>query len=228
MKKVVIGLITILFSYINYGQDGALYQNWYLSSYEIAGESTSVSTISPSISPTLFLDQDLGYIGYAACNNYNGNFSYDNVNDLLILDNFDATLSLCDYISHDNFETGYFSLFVINQPYSYTIVYDDNYEYLELELSPDTILHYRNSPLFSINNFSTEAFSIYPNPVSEQLFVFSENKQIEQIIIYSLLGNIIIEQKNESIINVSSFPSGVYFIEIYSSEGKTVKKFIKN
>ena len=228
MKKLLFVFLIGCFSFQNYAQNGALYQDWYLISYELEGENHSITEINPSISPSLYIDQDLGFTGFAACNNYIGNFSYDEINDSLILDSFDATLTLCDFPSQDNFETDYFSLFTINQVYSYDIIYDADYEYLELELSPGNILYYRNAQLFSTDNFSTETFSIYPNPVSSILYISSEINNIEAITIYLANGikAISIENKNNSI-DISNLSNGLYFVEISSKEGKLVKKFIK-
>jgi len=99
--------------------------------------------------------------------------------------------------------------------------------HLSLEGIAGFILHYSNEPL-AIKNYSEENFNIYPNPVAEKLFISSENNLIKEIKIYSILGTLVLKQeKNSELIDVSSLTNGVYFIEIYSPNGKSVKKFIK-
>jgi hypothetical protein len=73
------------------------------------------------------------------------------------------------------------------------------------------------------------SFSIYPNPTPEQLFIVNGFSETEAIHIYSMEGKLMIsEASNTEEIDVSSLPSGIYFIEISNSEGqKHVQKFIK-
>jgi len=231
MKRMLIILLVGLLSFKSFGQNGALYQNWHLISYEIEGENVLVSEVLPHITPTLTINQDLEYSGIAACNNYLGNFSYDSVNDLLILDNFDATLNLCDFEIHNDFEVEYFSLFVVDASYNYTIIYETNgSESLDLVLRSGIILHYSNSPIiFSVNDNTLFNINISPNPVSDQLFISSEITVVEKIIVYSINGKILFEVAHETnSIDVSTLSKGIYFIELFSSEGKSIQRFIKN
>jgi len=70
-------------------------------------------------------------------------------------------------------------------------------------------------------------FSIFPNPVSEILFI--EVKGTVQAIVYDLQGRMIlseaIEGKGE--INVSALKSGIYIVSISSKETRTQYRFIK-
>ena len=78
-------------------------------------------------------------------------------------------------------------------------------------------------------------FSLYPNPVTNTLTietgtnseVRSENAELR---ICDVVGNTILKQcvnNNKSSIDVSSFPSGVYVIEVMTEKGVAVKNFIK-
>ena len=231
MKKLLLVFITTFISLNIFGQNGALYQDWYLTSIEFdLKDNITVSTIFPHISPTLTINNELSFSGIAACNNYQGSFSYDEINDLLILENFDATLSLCDFPTHDDFELEYFDFFQAEH-FSYSTLWDnEGNEFLDLEASPGYILHYQNHPLdLSINDNDLASITIHPNPSSNHISISSNNIIINSITIYSLTGKKIIENsKGLNSINVSNLSKGMYFIEITSSEGKTVKKFIKN
>lgn len=230
MKKFVFFICVCLFFQNSFSQNGALYQDWYLSNYEINGINYIVSSIDPAIVPNLLFDQNLEFSGFAACNNYMVSFDYDGVNDFLILNNFDSTLSTCDYQSHDDFEVDYFSLFVLNESYAYSIIFGTNEweESLELILEPGFILNYQNFPLLSSEDNLLAKTKIYPNPVSETLYISSENEDIETFSIYSITGELILEEKNtNNSMGVSGLNPGLYFVEMISSEGKIIQKFVK-
>jgi hypothetical protein len=73
---------------------------------------------------------------------------------------------------------------------------------------------------------------IFPNPASNELTIQNPELKIEQIGIFDVLGDRIFSRKpiassEQLLINVSTFPAGVYFI--VATDGKNVarKKFIK-
>ena len=79
-----------------------------------------------------------------------------------------------------------------------------------------------------------EGLLIYPNPVSDDLYVRSDISGLNTIIIYNALGNVIHRQNvsasniDSHIINVSAFPQGVYALSFSSDDGVTVSKlFLK-
>ena len=94
---------------------------------------------------------------------------------------------------------------------------------------PGFELNYQNFPIpLSVSDLSLSKFSIYPNPVSDQLFISSKNTVIETISIYSLTGKKVFEGANKTnSIDVSTLSKGMYFVEISSASGKSVKRFIK-
>jgi len=65
-------------------------------------------------------------------------------------------------------------------------------------------------------------FSIYPNPVKDQLNILNLTEQkIKAIEIQDVLGKTVLKQnKNTSQLNIENFPKGIYFLKIYS-EGST-------
>ncbi|KAA3625808.1 MAG: T9SS C-terminal target domain-containing protein [Flavobacterium sp.] len=72
-------------------------------------------------------------------------------------------------------------------------------------------------------------FQLSPNPVSDILTISSE-VNIESVAIYSGLGQLIQQNQIDSstvIIDVSALNSGVYVIQLASSDRTTSKKFIK-
>ena len=84
----------------------------------------------------------------------------------------------------------------------------------------------------SINQIETNAnqIKIYPNPATEEIFIFTSKESIKNVSIVNSLGQLvvnesdIISQSNNLLkINLKNIPSGVYFI----SSGNSFSKFIK-
>ena len=72
-------------------------------------------------------------------------------------------------------------------------------------------------------------FELYPNPVSDRLFVKSSLYNVEKVEIYSVLGQQIKSiDKNTDQINVSELSNGVYLIKLYAEDRFAVKRFVKN
>jgi len=69
--------------------------------------------------------------------------------------------------------------------------------------------------------------SVYPNPASNYLTISSrENSRIK---IYDILGNHILSsatKENNHIINTESFSRGIYFIQIQTSTGISLRRFV--
>jgi hypothetical protein len=229
MKEILLLVIGLLFSVQSFAQDPDLYQTWYLSSYEYdLGPIFYVNDVQPPISPFIDIETNFDYSGTAACNDYFGNFSYDAPNDRLILEFFTGTLSICDEPEHTDFESAYFNYFAFYPtPVYYYLSSDSGNMFLSLEFNPGYILNYQNFPL-SISEQNVVQFNVYPNPVSSNLFIASENTQIENIRVYSLSGKQLLEVSDfENSVDVSGLSEGIYFVEILSEEGKSIQKFIK-
>ncbi|MFD2540925.1 T9SS type A sorting domain-containing protein [Lacinutrix gracilariae] len=76
-------------------------------------------------------------------------------------------------------------------------------------------------------SLNTNSVKLYPNPVSDRLFIKS-TEQVENISIYNINGQLIkqtIEATNG--IDVSVLPSGLYMIQITTSNNTINQKFIK-
>ncbi|TXF77489.1 T9SS type A sorting domain-containing protein [Chryseobacterium sp.] len=81
----------------------------------------------------------------------------------------------------------------------------------------------------AVSEASYKSFKIYPNPVSETLFVESKTK-MQQLEIFSTEGKLIktIQDNTDRFnINVSSLPVGLYYIKIMSDKSAETFRFIK-
>ena len=231
MKKLLLLSFSLFVAAQSYAQDPDLYQTWHL--YELAADlepSTYVSDVQPGIHPYLIINQDLSFEGYGACNNFIGGFVYDSVENALTPTFFDATLNLCDYQEHSDFEVQFFGYVSVNSAHYISLSIDPitNEGELYLTFGDGWYARYRTAKL-SISEQNLVDFNIHPNPVSDQLFISSEKLQIEKISIYSMSGKEVLSiEKNEKSIDVSNLSEGLYFIEVTSPEGKSQQKFIKN
>lgn len=92
---------------------------------------------------------------------------------------------------------------------------------------------YRFTPSTSASNtkFIQQGFTIYPNPVTDELLIGANElaiHQIESIEIFDLTGKrLSMVENNFSQINVGHLVKGSYILKIKSIEGTQVSKFIK-
>ena len=72
------------------------------------------------------------------------------------------------------------------------------------------------------------SFNIYPNPVSDMLFIETE-VEVEEVVVYDVYGRqqSMVNGQQSTVIDVSNLNSGVYFVKVVTSEGEAVKRFIK-
>lgn len=71
-------------------------------------------------------------------------------------------------------------------------------------------------------------FSIYPNPATDNLYINQINNLIKVEVI-NMNGQLVFTKENNlEKINVSRLQSGMYFLKVYTENGSSSKKFIKN
>lgn len=93
-----------------------------------------------------------------------------------------------------------------------------------IKLEKVNILSIENPEIFN-------EIKLYPNPTSDIINIeFSNSIEITELILYDNLGrSIIIKKENLDTLNLTTLPTGIYFLKILCSGGKNVmKKIIKN
>ena len=71
-----------------------------------------------------------------------------------------------------------------------------------------------------------KTLKIYPNPVKNEINLISE-ELITKIKLYDYQGKLVLEKNNDvKFIKVSSLNSGIYFIEVFMNNYKSLKKVI--
>ena len=86
-----------------------------------------------------------------------------------------------------------------------------------------------NHEVLSTNEIiSKPEFSIYPNPVVNNLNISLENNQIENAIVYDMSGKIVTKNLGQKSINLEQLAAGNYIIHVTTTDGKKYyRKFIK-
>lgn len=91
-----------------------------------------------------------------------------------------------------------------------------------LELNPD-ITACQN---LSVSEFNISDVKIFPNPTSDYINIISTHT-IDNIELYSILGQKVYEVDHTNTLDISNFNSGIYFIQIHSGGRSISKKIIK-
>lgn len=77
------------------------------------------------------------------------------------------------------------------------------------------------------DDFLTQQIQIFPNPVSDELWIETGSLEAKRVVIYDILGQQwIVDQIRASTkrIPVGNLPSGIYLIRIYTDEGTLTKQ----
>lgn len=85
---------------------------------------------------------------------------------------------------------------------------------------------YAEGEVVATEDFVTESFSIYPNPVVDFLHINSKTA-VDNIIVYDILGKVVLKSTPATIspkLDMTSLPSGAYLVKVtIGKDSKTVK-----
>lgn len=74
----------------------------------------------------------------------------------------------------------------------------------------------------------SERVSLYPNPTSRTLYILTDGNDHElEVTVYSPLGEEILRTKTRKAIDISSLPTGQYFLRIVGKEASVVAQILK-
>jgi heat shock protein HslJ len=234
MEKITLLLFAffIVLQSLAQNPDPELFKTWNLNKIEVDfGGAVYVEDIDPPIYPYLTINQDMSFEGYGACNSFSGNFEFVPSDNKLRPINYSQTSNNCQTEFLNDFETVYFEFFSIEDDYSYVFYTDttDNLRHMYFTNNPFGILldFIAGDPL-SIAEDNSEKFELYPNPASDQLFIKANKAIIEKTTVYSVSGQRVMEiLPNNRSIDIAALAKGMYFLEITTSECRSVEKFIK-
>jgi pectate lyase len=79
-----------------------------------------------------------------------------------------------------------------------------------------------------VQNAETPKLTLYPNPVTNNLYLSSSNHKIENVMIYSLTGALVKSiSNNVENIDVSTLNAGSYLVKVTTDQGSFTQKIIK-
>lgn len=80
--------------------------------------------------------------------------------------------------------------------------------------------------VLSTNEFENAAFTVFPNPVVDQLNIKS-NEAVNNVSVYDVTGKLLQSVQNTKSIDMSSYNSGVYFVEVTIGNSTQTVKVLK-
>jgi hypothetical protein len=79
-----------------------------------------------------------------------------------------------------------------------------------------------------IANNEVSAFSLFPNPASDQLNIsLSDTGTLKSVAVYNMIGQRVIAAGDQATIDVSILANGAYFVTVETDKGKSTQKLIK-
>jgi len=83
------------------------------------------------------------------------------------------------------------------------------------------------SATLSVGEEDGFSIKIFPNPVSQTLYIFTK-QTLEIITLYDVLGKEVYASKHSNQIDVSRYQQGLYFLKVKTNMGSITKKIIIN
>lgn len=86
-----------------------------------------------------------------------------------------------------------------------------------------------NEPLVSISEVNTLAAQIFPNPVQDRLQVKLANDKKATFLLFNSQGQVLQSGtfQGQTQVEMTAYPSGLYWLEVQNTEGKAVSKILK-
>lgn len=227
MKSTLFALL-ILTAFYGSAQDPNpnLFQTWNLNFVQASDLGTPyyVSEIQPEITPTLTILDNYEFSGEGACNTFNGVFNFPN-SDTIEISDYTNTNDDCGIQIHNSFENEFFS-FMQNGGF-YEISQEDNGLVLTINNQIFGQAIFRNYTL-NTTEFDINSIKIYPNPISNLVFIDTQNHVIKKIEIFNSVGQLSKSIVSDfKIIEVSDLSIGIYLMKISTTNGILNKKIFK-
>lgn len=206
--------------------------NWYLESMKMDG----VSYTAPQNEeiPNIQLNFNDNNLESGACNGVVGGLTDFYIDESVIyLHSPTYTDDWCENNENENFRMKYYQFFLTNysEQFTYQITNNSNgSKKLQIASFNGDFVIYNNNIMVVSENLKKE-ISIYPNPVSNKLYIENHNSKINEIKITDISGKLLLRTNVNSTkieIDFKNFPNGIYFLTA-ESKGKTIRteKIIK-
>jgi hypothetical protein len=89
---------------------------------------------------------------------------------------------------------------------------------------------YSKNTTLATKNVSAISFSMYPNPAKDQLHISLLENENGTVTIIDITGKTVMQvniSTQHDVINLSSLGRGIYFVNVQTAAGNTVKKLVK-
>lgn len=222
-----------------YAQDQQLFEHtWYFVNGELNDEAFFPTQ---NLTPQLVFIDDFIDVAYDFCSGGATFEEINYINDVFeLLGDVFFLVDECFFPDHENelllmqnhniFYGDFQISGIANNPFSYFIEPINDYLQLTITNGEGDWAVY-NSVLLSTTTFHQNSFTMYPNPVEENLTINNASNQSVIGTIYDMIGKLLqshIFEANTTIINVNELNKGLYFMVIENENGERVsKKFIK-
>lgn len=91
-----------------------------------------------------------------------------------------------------------------------------------------SLVWYENRTILGVTGFDLAGVSMTPNPAKDTLTIISENYAVLEVTIYQLQGQELLQlQEDFEQIDVSNLATGIYLVNIVTTQGKAIKKLVK-
>ncbi|MGB3344694.1 MAG: T9SS type A sorting domain-containing protein [Aequorivita sp.] len=207
---------------------------WYLHSFTFENSTVTISDLEIPEGPTLIIEDDFSLHGTAFCNDYSGFYEYIDNDPFGVDDNFIPRNVVRDTQNCGDMEgmEAYFFIPFVEEKTAdiYVINAQGNEKWIVLAYySGYGYQEYKNFPALGVKGKSLKDFLIFPNPVHDKLKFQSAINHFDAVVITDINGRTVLslEKQIPNEIDVSILKSGMYFLNIQSSDGNAIKKFIK-
>jgi len=238
MNTLKILFLTLIGSSTMYAQDPdpVLFEDlWYLTELVVDGNSIDIPQTSEIETVLLYFLTDS--VVTDACNRI-GTLLVAFTDTSFTTDNWGFLKSNCFLQSTIDFENFYFDDFYqFNPPFgdvfTYTIVSGPNDDLMLTVTNSEGDIAVYGNPALGIEDVTQNAFTLYPNPASEKVFLqLLMGMVAQEVRLYDVQGRLmsqeVLNQTRLIEIGTTSLRAGLYFIQVIDDKGQvSVERFVK-
>jgi hypothetical protein len=230
--KIVFILLCCFTTHKIFAQNPDLLRTWYMNSVINDFDPTFYRPPPVITQPATITFLDTGdvvnIIGFSGCNAFQVHATYGSYNSSYGLINMSSSTTGTDFCSNEySGWEGRFFWMLDSGELTYILTTVNGIDYLDIEHPLMSGIYLQSQPL-SVEDTSLTEILIYPNPVTETLYMTNAKEQIKSFVIHNIHGQKVKEVKNSNnSLDVKSLAKGIYFLEIVTIKGKFTHKFIK-
>jgi len=238
MKNLIITFVVLIATSALEAQtpNPRLFENdWYLMELTVDGNTIDIPSTSEIGDIELFLTETR--IETLVCNGLGTDIS-DFTNESFTIDTWNMLIFTCNLQSTFDFESLYFEDFLrfgfpVGEVFTYTLVSGPN-DTLTLTITNedgDTAIY--GNPALEIEDVKSNTIVLYPNPVSEKLFLqLTTGVAAQEVRVVDIQGRLIHKEIPPHAglieIEINSLSSGLYFVQVLDKNGQSsIERFVK-